>query len=111
MGTVAWSVGSDSPEPPPVSPSKYETSARSTSLRPSIAIAKYGPLGGGQGGGGPAARRGPPPRPPARRRREDPGPARLGDEDRARVGAGAEEGDVAERHVAGEARADVPGAR
>src|SRR3989304_8567060 len=44
MGTVAWSVGSDRPEPPPVSPSKYETSARSTSLRPSIAIAKYGPL-------------------------------------------------------------------
>src|SRR5437667_10845204 len=44
MARVASSVGSESPLPPPVSPSKYDTSARSTSLSPSIAMAKYGPL-------------------------------------------------------------------
>ena len=46
---------------------------------------------------------------PARERGQAPRPAGLGDQDRTRVGAGAEERDVAERDVAGEPRDEVPG--
>jgi hypothetical protein len=44
MGTLASWVGSERPKPPPVRPSQYEAITRSTSLSPSMAMAKYGPL-------------------------------------------------------------------
>src|SRR5260370_36520182 len=44
MDRLASRVGRESPLPPPVRPSAYDTITRITSLSPSIAIAKYGPL-------------------------------------------------------------------